>query len=765
MPIPRTRSRRQLWLVIACALVLLASAGLIPQIMSRASAATKTVYIPAHWTRTGEVPWAAERTKESNNFILLWGEKSGTDPKTAPSPYDFDPDSVISQLENLYGFYVNTMKFTPETGLLAEHKIIVIVTNTWNRTELNAWATGGSVDGKVGVINVAPGAALPGSWGLAHELAHVFQNYTFLGRSGYGFTDASAGTFWETSAEFMAMQALPTTAAGDLTRWLRSENLYYSSSRHHYGNWMLAQYIKDRDGLAMFNRIWNEARSTEHPLETYRRIAGIDQAELNRRLGEYATRTVTYDFGNRATLMPFITNVWGAGFLNAYNGGNVEAIDASLGHYRINARVAPSDYGFNKIKLVPSTDGAPVRLRLKGHTETGAGGWTFGLVAVKNGTPRYSALKVGADGQIDFPLQAGESEVWLVVTATPSAVPHYGFLDGYPKARRFPYEFRVSGATPSGFEPGHVKPSPTGGGRWHSNGGGWVAASASVASTAYVGPKAAVMGGTVTGNARIEGLGWVNGGTVGGNAVVKDNALIQEGANLSGTVVVGGDAEIAFACSSGTYLLFNPDRKCDGAAGETDVNPSFSAFPSADLAISGTPAAIPSATPPATPSATPAPVTPSSAAPVTSAPATSGNLAGTATATASYTSAWEKVSAVNDGREPAASNDTVNPRWGTWPRTGRQWAELTWPSAVKLGRAQVYLFDDGNGVRLPASWKLQYWTGTAYADVPAASGYPKAADTYNTVTFTPVTTTRLRVSLRASSAGSVGLLEVKAFAG
>ena len=551
-----------------------------------AGAAAKTVYIPARWTQTGEVPWAANRARESNNFVLLWGEKSGTDPAAAPAPYRFDPGNIIAQLENLYSFYINTMQFTPEQGLLAQHKIIVIVTNTWNRTELNAWATGGSVDGRVGIINIDPRAALPGSWGLAHELGHVFQNYTFLGRSGYGFTDASAGTFWETSAEFMAMQALPTTAAGDLSRWLRSENLYYSSSRHHYGNWMLLQYIKDRDGLAMVNRIWNEARNTEHPLETYRRVAGITQGELNRRVGEYATRTATYDFGNRSTLMPFITNVYGAGFLNnAYNGGNVEAVDQSLGHYRINSRVAPSDYGFNKIKLVPAADGGLVRIRLKGHAETGATGWTYGLVAVRNGIPRYSALSTGTDGQISFQLQSGEREVWLVVTATPTAVPHYAFLDGYTKARRFPYEFRLSGATPSGFEPGHVKPAATNGGRWHSNGGGWVAANANVAAGAYVGPKAAVMAGNVTGNARIEGLGWVNGGTVSGNAVVKDNALIQSGANLTGTVVVGGDAEFATACGSGTYLAFNPNRGCDGGPGETDVNPSFRTFASSELAL------------------------------------------------------------------------------------------------------------------------------------------------------------------------------------
>ena len=727
-----SRNRRVL---LALALTLVASMILVP---TPATAAAKAVYIPARWTQTGEVPWASNRSRESTNFILLWGERSGTNPVSAPSPYNFDPNSIITQLENLYSFYVNTMRFTPETGLLAQYKIIVIVTQTWNRTELNAWATGGSVDGTVGVINIAPGAALPGSWGLAHELGHVFQNYTFLGRSGFGFTNASAGTFWETSAEFMAMQALPTTAAGDLTRWLRSENLYYSSSRHHYGNWMLAQYIKDRDGLPMFNRMWNEARNTEHPLETYRRITGISQAELNRRVGEYATRTVTYDFGNRSTLMPFINNVYGAGFLNAYNGGNVEAVNQSLGHYRMNPRQAPSDYGFNKIKLVPSASGGLVQVRLKGHAETGASGWTFGLVATRNGsTPRYSSLFTGTDGQIDFQLQSGETDAWLVVTGTPTAVPHYAFLDGYNRARRFPYEFRVAGATPSGFEPGYVKPAATHGGRWHANGGGWVSNNANVASTAYVGPKAAVYAGSVTGNARIEGLGWVNGGSVSGNAVVKDNALIQGGANLSGSVVVGGDAEFAIACSSGTYLAFNPDRGCNGAGGEADVNPSFTNFNSADLAIGGGPTNPP--------------------------PTGNVNVAGSATPSASYTSAWESVNAINDGVEPTSSNDSTNPRWGAWPNSGQQWAELTWGSAVTVNRTQVYIFDDGQGIDLPSSWKLQYWTGSAYADVPGASGYPVAANAYNTVTHNTITTTRLRVVLQSNGTSSVGLLEVKAF--
>lgn len=136
------------------------------------------------------------------------------------------------------------------------------------------------------------------------------------------------------------------------------------------------------------------------------------------------------------------------------------------------------------------------------------------------------------------------------------------------------------------------------------------------------------------------------------------------------------------------------------------------------------------------------------------------NLAVAATPSASYTSPWENVNAINDGVDPPRSNDTANPRWGTWPETGTHWAELTWPTAQTLTSAEVYFFDDGGGVRLPASWKLQRWSGGTYIDIPGT--YPTAADTYNRVTFPEISTVRLRVVLQ-SGAASVGLLEIKAY--
>ncbi|WP_344934298.1 Ig domain-containing protein [Sphaerisporangium flaviroseum] len=135
---------------------------------------------------------------------------------------------------------------------------------------------------------------------------------------------------------------------------------------------------------------------------------------------------------------------------------------------------------------------------------------------------------------------------------------------------------------------------------------------------------------------------------------------------------------------------------------------------------------------------------------------TGGNLAATATASASYTSPWETVTAINDGLVPS-------PRWGTWPQTGTQWADLTWSSAQTISSAEVHFFDDGGGVRVPASWKLQYWNGGSYVDVANPSGYPVVVNASNRVTFTGVSTTRLRVVLQ-SGQGSVGLLEFRAFA-
>ncbi|ARU52220.1 hypothetical protein CBR64_12885 [Cellulosimicrobium cellulans] len=133
------------------------------------------------------------------------------------------------------------------------------------------------------------------------------------------------------------------------------------------------------------------------------------------------------------------------------------------------------------------------------------------------------------------------------------------------------------------------------------------------------------------------------------------------------------------------------------------------------------------------------------------------NVALLGTPEASYTASWNKVEAVNDGAG-VSTGGAHDATWATWSgdRPATQWLEYSWPAPVTVERSVVRFWSDGtdaNGdnVRVPASWKLQYWdadTG-AFVDVPNPSGYPTERLTTNETTFDAVTTTRLRATFDA----------------
>jgi hypothetical protein len=154
-------------------------------------------------------------------------------------------------------------------------------------------------------------------------------------------------------------------------------------------------------------------------------------------------------------------------------------------------------------------------------------------------------------------------------------------------------------------------------------------------------------------------------------------------------------------------------------------------------------------------------------APADEAEAAEVNLATSATPTASYTSSWESVAAINDGINPSRSNDTVNDRWGTWPEEGIQWVQLTWSQSVTVSSSDMYFFDDSadggpGGVRIPASWRIEYLSGGSWQPVSASGAYGTAANQYNAVDFAQVTTTAVRAVITSGDA-SVGVLEWKVF--
>ncbi|WP_430784181.1 family 43 glycosylhydrolase [Actinoplanes sp. G11-F43] len=141
-----------------------------------------------------------------------------------------------------------------------------------------------------------------------------------------------------------------------------------------------------------------------------------------------------------------------------------------------------------------------------------------------------------------------------------------------------------------------------------------------------------------------------------------------------------------------------------------------------------------------------------------SAPLT-GNVGPIGVPTASYTAGWNSVGALNDDTDPASPGQAQI--WGTWSgtRPASQWIQYDWSRPIRLTGAEIKFWRDsnqgtGDGVAEPGAWKLQSWDGTAWQDVTGASGYGTSTTAFNTVTFDPVVTSRLRAVISADGNGT-----------
>jgi hypothetical protein len=118
---------------------------------------------------------------------------------------------------------------------------------------------------------------------------------------------------------------------------------------------------------------------------------------------------------------------------------------------------------------------------------------------------------------------------------------------------------------------------------------------------------------------------------------------------------------------------------------------------------------------------------------------------------------------INDGEEPASSNDhTSYFHW--WPRKGTtEWVEYAFAQPARVSGVDVYWFQDAphGQTRVPASWRVLYKDGNEWKPVDTRDEYGTAPDGYNSVTFTPVTTSGLRLEIVLQSGWSAGVEEWK----
>ena len=539
--------------------------------------------VSGSWVAPGAETGAPLRL-ETAHFALYWPD--GTNLNVA------DGESAAETLETIWDTYFGSPMFFPEPycNSATKYKAAVHFDN-----DFPLWG-GGWGNGYMGMW-IGPGAARD-HWGLAHEFMHGVQSTTSgLRRSGGQDYD---GWLYESHANFSPHQLAEyhdDVHCSEMS--INAPHLYLGSTRDRYCNWQFMEYLKDRYCYRAVNDIWTASPASNDPFVNIRETRGWSQSELNDFLGDWAMHNVTFDYQESAAAMRStygpITNT--SRPERRLRVTRLEALDDSFADNRRFVSPyywAPQRFGYNVVRLFPEVGAKEVTVTFRGVTQSGTSSdWRWGFVATDTNltTARYGALQQGADGQATFCMGADEM-LWLVVMATPAQHQQIYWDQFYDTIYRYPYMVQVDGAWPEGFRDGARDACPSGTTR-HSNGRG--CAPASTPSSVFVGPHAQVLGGTVSGDARIEDQamvlsGTVSGGTVGALTVVErfavsDSAVVQttfyppsvfEGTAATGSVRLLGDIEYRANRTSGSFTGFVDATTSPRSIDEVTMPPPYS---------------------------------------------------------------------------------------------------------------------------------------------------------------------------------------------
>jgi hypothetical protein len=139
------------------------------------------------------------------------------------------------------------------------------------------------------------------------------------------------------------------------------------------------------------------------------------------------------------------------------------------------------------------------------------------------------------------------------------------------------------------------------------------------------------------------------------------------------------------------------------------------------------------------------------------------NLAKVATPSAANAPGDVRLAALNDGFDPANSHDRMHPVFVMWPPTDAQWVQYEWSKPVTTNRVEVYWSVDRRFGGVPASYKVTYWNGSAFVPVANVKGLGVDADTFNSSTFDPVKTAKLRLEIVSDGTHPAGIIEWKVY--
>ncbi|MBR2283706.1 MAG: hypothetical protein IJ874_04705 [Ruminococcus sp.] len=534
---------------------------------------------------------------ESEHFQFIWG-KNGADSSKITTSF---LEENAKNLEACWNVYMNDLHMEPPTQSVEEYlrdgneyKVNFYISGTGLSPFEDDWAYMG-YDNQgyafmfccVGAMQNSPNP----SWVLPHEFGHVVTAH----QRGWN-SNKYASALWEAIANWYREQFLYSdyyqqwAGVTGVTDFFETymKNLCFTPiiGRDNYAAWFFLQYLTENPdnlgnlGSSFVKDLMQQGQVDEY---LYKEIARLSDTDMKELLGNYAKRVATFDLAHKSDYAARMEQLTSSG---AWNWGEMytvlEKTTSKDNYYTVPTERAPQQFGINLIPL--EITGDTISVTLEGLSDTDGADWRA-CIAVEpySGQTRYSDLfKPGETGTISAGTDVRSA--YLVVTATPDesawqeiGVPWaYGTGEfdenNYPflSKNRYPYAVTIDGAS--------VLQTQISGatlrGHYHSNGGGFVADTATVADSVYVGPNAkvleyanvsgnAVIDGyaIVTGSAKVSGNAVVNGhAVVAENAQVKDNAIISDYAGVMGQSVISDNARVI---ESG--LVFNTYKVSDNA--------------------------------------------------------------------------------------------------------------------------------------------------------------------------------------------------------
>lgn len=374
-----------------------------------------------------ESQYCWSRSKLSAHFVVFWEKGFSLQPTQAPSPYTFDPDELLQRAEKVYQVYTTQLGFSQpgNSKTLDSYKIIMLVhyTDTWR-------ATGSGVDNKAGTLDVNPAAAVSVVT-TAHEIGHTFQYIAgcdfgtdHAWRYGFGPNGSGGCAWWESCAQWQAFKVYPEQQF--TTTWTapwRYAHLNLLHEEWRYYNFFVQDYWCQLYGADFIGRMWKESVYPEDPVDTYKRLNNLSQADFCRDMYDYATHAITWDIDALRERGRRYTDRFETSFHNAGDGW-----------WQVDSACCPQNYGFNVIRLRIPEPGTEVRASFKGIAgtsgyrsyQTDKAGWCYGFVAMTaDGTRIYADMVNDSEGQANMQIPESTTNLWFVVSGAPKEHFHH----------------------------------------------------------------------------------------------------------------------------------------------------------------------------------------------------------------------------------------------------------------------------------------------------------------------------------------------------